>query len=999
MVQLTERGSKIGVHAQRNIPQLYEHVDRAVEQGTPIPVLKTTQEHTILKEIKQRSPQTTTVAREVAPMDGMGGVADITNDEVDGWADLVLEPLYEFAANNSGFEDYIDAWEFINEADPEGDQGYRMLGKVMNRCVEKATADFPGVLWGVGSMNAGTPEYDEMKAFAESGVFDHDNVILCLHEGILEEGDPINKWHSSESDHPDAGLIPGAPSVPEHGGALIGRVTYWRQILDDERMPLVIISEAYWRAYDDTEELVRRAAWVDGEYSRLWYVLAALPYTYSPTEQWRKQDYTEEYDALLDYAASVADRQNALPPQEDDQDEPDPPPPPPDPEPRDWRLLVWEHSLEEQEERGIKLNPDFGLQQMIFSREGYTPVTRETTMRDDEGNAYGHMAAEDVSGNGPRITLAFQRPWSGPGGVEVLTKEDLPEPEPEPFAWHAWPTDYRVVTQTVGNNPAYYGRLSPHFEGHEGADIRAPLGESVYAVHSGVVSDLRQAGDKGHPYGKFVRIAHDDGIHETTYGHLQEILVEEGKRVEAGQQIGLADNTGNIVSGSSHLHVTLKRSGVIIDPTPYLLPHNPSFPGLPPAEHGPTITDVSRHQGQIDFHKMMRRGCYGVYIRGSIGAAGRDDAFERNWEAIVETDMSRGIYHLFRSNATARQNLNNIINAVHDHGHGDFRIAVDVEPIGTEQVDGNRVGEFITLFREAFGYECLIYTGLWVLNPAYHKGDKSWITNAPLWLASYWQAPPQVGQFPQLPAGGTLDRLYMHQWTSSYVNEVAWGVESSGLDINVAYNLDRLLVEPVVQDPLPQQIDMAQFFLPPEGQQNGDIIILRNNWSGGEERQQLQREGNTAYVTKNRQWERRTIHSDRITLDMDTSPGDGKFYRVESPTGWMPRRWAPGETFRRRETVRFFRKDNCEQVSQTTWENDLRFAAIHDTYETEGGVSFGKVAEIHWLRNGQVEEWYFYAFRAGLIEWRNRAGRHSWAVERIPAGDQQPNEREVVDCA
>jgi hypothetical protein len=194
-----------------------------------------------------------------------------------------------------------------------------------------------------------------------------------------------------------------------------------------------------------------------------------------------------------------------------------------------------------------------------------------------------------------------------------------------------------------------------------------------------------------------------------------------------------------------------------------------------------------------------------------------------------------------------------------------------------------------------------------------------------------------------------------------------------------------------------ETIDMAQFFLPANGD-FGDIVILANNWDEGDERQQLQRDGSVSYVTKNRAYEKRTIGADVISLDMDTSPGGSEFYRVESPTGWMPRRWAPGETFRRREVATFYRKSDCQELRTFSSESLLKFVALHEEWVTQAGLRFENVAEVQWIRNDVVEESYLYASGVGLIAWRNRHGRRSWATELIPRGEQEPNQREAIDC-
>jgi murein DD-endopeptidase MepM/ murein hydrolase activator NlpD len=137
------------------------------------------------------------------------------------------------------------------------------------------------------------------------------------------------------------------------------------------------------------------------------------------------------------------------------------------------------------------------------------------------------------------------------------------------FRFEAWPAESRTITQKYGANPDYYMKFG--LPGHEGVDIRAVRNSKIFAVAQGtvrlVLTDPRNRDDGGHNYGIQVRITHAEG-YETIYAHLSAFNVLPGDSVRAGQQIGLADNTGN--SFGDHLHLTLKRHGVIIDPTPFL---------------------------------------------------------------------------------------------------------------------------------------------------------------------------------------------------------------------------------------------------------------------------------------------------------------------------------------------------------------------------------------------------------------------------------------------
>jgi hypothetical protein len=189
-------------------------------------------------------------------------------------------------------------------------------------------------------------------------------------------------------------------------------------------------------------------------------------------------------------------------------------------------------------------------------------------------------------------------------------------------------------------------------------------------------------------------------------------------------------------------------------------------------------------------------------------------------------------------------------------------------------------------------------------------------------------------------------------------------------------------------------VSMPPYFLPKSGN-FGDIVILANNWGEGDERQQLQRNGNISYVTKNQQWERRDLLSDGIYLKMDTSPENGQYYTIEG-SPWLPLSWSVGNEFLRTETVKFFFKSNC-QPAQTPYSttNKIRFKALLPSWTSQAGVMLQNVIELEWLIAGQVEETYRYAPGLGLVSWGNRSGKKSWVTAVIPVGQQGNNIREI----
>lgn len=105
------------------------------------------------------------------------------------------------------------------------------------------------------------------------------------------------------------------------------------------------------------------------------------------------------------------------------------------------------------------------------------------------------------------------------------------------------------------------GRVSQSFgNGHRALDIAAPLGRDVVASDNGMVI-LAGWSDIG--YG--LRVVIDHQVDYTTlYGHLSEVLVEEGQVVEKGQVIGRVGSTGN--SSGPHVHFEVRDFGYLTNP-------------------------------------------------------------------------------------------------------------------------------------------------------------------------------------------------------------------------------------------------------------------------------------------------------------------------------------------------------------------------------------------------------------------------------------------------
>ena len=121
------------------------------------------------------------------------------------------------------------------------------------------------------------------------------------------------------------------------------------------------------------------------------------------------------------------------------------------------------------------------------------------------------------------------------------------------------PLDYTKVTS------GYAWRTSPitgRKELHNGIDIPAPLGTSVYAANTGTVVIATWH----YSYGNYIMIDHGGGI-MTLYAHNSQLLVSVGDKVKKGQVIAKVGSTGD--STGNHCHFSVRNNGSFIDPMQY----------------------------------------------------------------------------------------------------------------------------------------------------------------------------------------------------------------------------------------------------------------------------------------------------------------------------------------------------------------------------------------------------------------------------------------------
>jgi murein DD-endopeptidase MepM/ murein hydrolase activator NlpD len=155
-----------------------------------------------------------------------------------------------------------------------------------------------------------------------------------------------------------------------------------------------------------------------------------------------------------------------------------------------------------------------------------------------------------------------------------------------PTPWAPTPFDHFFFASPIAANEINipvqdyrYGGMFFDAVVHTGVDIPAPKGTPVLAAGSGTVvwagyGVYREGYDVTDPYGLAVTIQHDFGYQNqmlyTVYGHLDQVDVVEGQRVETGDQLGLVGETGVVTGPHLHFEVRLGENSFFTTRNPEL---------------------------------------------------------------------------------------------------------------------------------------------------------------------------------------------------------------------------------------------------------------------------------------------------------------------------------------------------------------------------------------------------------------------------------------------
>lgn len=118
------------------------------------------------------------------------------------------------------------------------------------------------------------------------------------------------------------------------------------------------------------------------------------------------------------------------------------------------------------------------------------------------------------------------------------------------------------VTSTFGYRDS---PVDGKYEFHLALDIGAEEGTEIGAFASGVVRYIGESDE----FGQYLMIDHANNV-SSFYAHCSKLLVHKGDAVSCGQTVALVGQTGNATG--PHLHLTIEKDNVRLDPAYYVEP-------------------------------------------------------------------------------------------------------------------------------------------------------------------------------------------------------------------------------------------------------------------------------------------------------------------------------------------------------------------------------------------------------------------------------------------
>ena len=198
----------------------------------------------------------------------------------------------------------------------------------------------------------------------------------------------------------------------------------------------------------------------------------------------------------------------------------------------------------------------------------YDSVVNYANPDDSQSTGSTQQVGEQVSG-------VTETPSSK---IEVITPSETPSSKAESSSQQSSSSQPAKTTLAQSQTPTYsypvgktvslefsgdeliYSKTLKDWRAHTGVDFAAKAGDEVKSISSGTVTNVYQ----DDLLGKVIVVDHS-GI-EAYYCGMDEVSVQKGAKVQAGQKVGTVGELPCECEDDSHFHLSVKRDGKFIDP-------------------------------------------------------------------------------------------------------------------------------------------------------------------------------------------------------------------------------------------------------------------------------------------------------------------------------------------------------------------------------------------------------------------------------------------------
>lgn len=202
--------------------------------------------------------------------------------------------------------------------------------------------------------------------------------------------------------------------------------------------------------------------------------------------------------------------------------------------------------------------------------------------------------------------------------------------------------------------------------------------------------------------------------------------------------------------------------------------------------------DVSHHNGQISWDKVVDQKVSFAFVKASQGENGYDPLFQKNWDGIGKSGgIYRGAYHFFTADGDPELQAKNFLEVVGKLGVTDLPPVLDLEWDFQREKNQNllkatdrwasvpgpeiarRALTWLKIVEAATGKRPIVYTNAgWIAQRV--GADSGELTNYVLWIADY-SGKSLKAEKPKAPAG--------YKW-------ILWQLTDSGKVAGLGHNVD-----------------------------------------------------------------------------------------------------------------------------------------------------------------------------------------------------------------